>query len=193
MPRARLAKSSQSDLHEALSTMFDEAGIIELQAKQDVHDSIYHRDVYLLVRPRRICHLVLHFSKYCGRLATNVRNNQTPSGRTLADIFIICLSAANVIGFPLSEVATDATSNLGQGTAGRNLCGLLLEATVDTARAAKACEALDHMEFFDYATVLKAAVSGLARTTIQLAHLYALDLRASIQHRWDEIERSANA
>ncbi len=40
----------------------------ELQKAQEIHDQRYHKDIYQMPTKQRLTHLVLHYSKYAGKV-----------------------------------------------------------------------------------------------------------------------------
>lgn len=79
------------------------------QYRQDLHDSKYHTDIYVLPKAKRLTHLVLHHCKYVSELAIKLEtwtpewrkgelNSWKRFERIALDGIIICMSMANICG-----------------------------------------------------------------------------------------------
>lgn len=72
-----------------------------LQYRQELHDRIFHSDIYTLAKPERLKHLVLHQFKYISRIYGASRDvsrkeNMTRIRKQSIDGFIVVLSMMNV-------------------------------------------------------------------------------------------------
>lgn len=177
--------------------------LYELMSSQRRHDEYYHRDVYFLPPYLRMHHLVLHFSKYAGRLYEREIQSLKDSEliRTLTDTFIIALSASELFQispafvsqemqydkmFPLSfsrsiesHSNTDNTVEIFRG----NLVIL-------TGRMAKGCESLDHLEGFNYRMVFSESIQAIILLCLLMASLMEQDIAGLVEKRWLEIENA---
>lgn len=90
----------------------------EMQFRQELHDQLFHSDIYNLSKPKRLTHLVLHHCKYVSELFLMVTNEhyeelqaKGPQSarieRLTVDGLIICLSMANVCNKSLFEAMED--------------------------------------------------------------------------------------
>lgn len=152
----------------------DNSQILELQMRQYCHDEIYHTDIMHLGTQGRIKHLVLHFAKYIAKLNCP---QGFDSSKIIGDIFICCLSLANLLDVTI--IIND--DNISQNS---NCEGLL----IILAYMAKAAEALDHVESYPSRTVIEEQVNILATYILQIGKRKNLDIYALINKRWHEIE-----
>lgn len=173
--------------------------LIQLQIEQQKHDIKAHKDIYWLPTSERIKHLTLHIAKYAGRLSDD-QLNAAEYDKTLVDIYIILLSAADTLSIDLSE-KIDGIGNPGEHAdlsgLGASLGGQIIGESqgwyfrklVSTAgKMAKACESLDHLEDFPSRQVLETSIVDLCVTTLAIAAIVNCDLAARINDRWMEVE-----
>lgn len=87
----------------------------DMQYRQDLHDRLFHTDIYTLSKPRRLTHLVLHHAKYVSQLYRIVTSEVYAEMRDRSDDpvnvnrmkllavdgLIINMSVMNVCGKPL--------------------------------------------------------------------------------------------
>lgn len=87
----------------------------DMQYRQDLHDRLFHTDIYTLAKPRRLGHLVLHHAKYVSQLYSIVTSSIYEELRDRSDDpvnvnrmkllcvdgLIINMSVMNVCGKPL--------------------------------------------------------------------------------------------
>lgn len=176
-----------------------------LEDEQRQHDVRAHRDVFYLPYPERMKHLTLHIAKYAGRLA-HPKSTPDQLARTIADTFVILLSASDVlrIDFPkalsrwtsaddhpdllaLSAALSAAEPHI------KEIGDWYLRAVASAAgKMAKACESLDHMEPIPYREMLTEAVVELTRTTLIASAIISLDIEAAVRRRWQEIEAAGS-
>lgn len=174
-----------------------------LQREQQEHDKLYHREIFYLPYPSRMRHLVLHFAKYAGRISgSSVDDKDEVFRRTLADTFIVALSAADMLNMKLFALLAPARraplpglSDLGSllmgggaATEPSNVDWLFRRLAEEGGKMAKACESLDHMEAFDYRGTLTGSTLEIIRCCLISAHLSGLDLESLTRRRWKEIE-----
>lgn len=153
----------------------------DLQASQLEHDRRAHKQVLCWPFQRRVTHFSLHFAKYQATLLTTdpVRDSGIRR-RVLTDSFIIAMAAANTLDLELPSSNVEAL----------NSHDLLISYVVATGKMAKACEAMDHGEPFDFRDALEISVAALASLTRALARLERIDLVASTRERWSEVEEA---
>lgn len=156
----------------------------DLQASQLEHDRRAHKQVLCWPFPRRVMHFALHFAKYQATLlATEPIRDSAIRRRVLTDSFIIAMAAANTLDIELVTGNAEAVDSH----------ELLISYVVATGKMAKACEAMDHEEPFDYRSALETSVATLASLTGALARLERIDLVASTRERWLEVEEALAA
>jgi hypothetical protein len=156
-----------------------------LQYEQQQHDEIAHRDVLSLPLDRRITHMVLHFSKYTGRLLSEEGRQTTRIERILVDTAIICLASANALGVRLADQMTCEVAERPQGVLSEWL-GIRL--AVEAGRMAKACESLDHVEDLPYREIWEEGVLAITALVLRAAEAFGLNLAKAIRQRWAGIE-----
>jgi len=174
--------------------------IRKLQMHQRERYTCVHHDISCFPYPERIKHLTLHLAKYAAALAHEY-NTPTEFIRTVVDVFIVCLSAAEILEIDLSNVA----EKWGASTADQSPLikpGLAIwerESKVDVrqgsyfrdlsiivGRMAAACEALDHRESVHYRSVLHDPIVELCRISFIMASALSLDLMSAVTGRWQE-------
>lgn len=183
--------------------------LYEMQILQKEHDAKLHQDIFHLSYPDRMCHLVFHYAKYCGRFADALDNKEELEKvllGTYVDTFIITLSASDALNLNLDErmketFGKSASGIMEYGAYIRQNPMSLLELrdwslkslAKPTGRMAKALESLDHMEEFSYRTTLNDGVVDIARMVlIGINHLdchKSFDLVSETMKRWREIEK----
>lgn len=89
-------------------THITKAQLFNLQYRQELHDRLFHTDIYTLSKPRRLVHLVLHQCKYVSRLYCTLHDEpESISGpaieRACLDGFIVAMSMANVCNYKTHE------------------------------------------------------------------------------------------
>lgn len=170
---------------------------------QRVHDERVHRDIYYLSYPRRLTHLVLHLSKYVGRLTTPI-DRRDNIRRTIVDTFIIALSASELLRINIAEELTghlnptprDLTLLASQGVP--KLSPLVEagewffeELARQTGLCAKSLESLDHLEEHDYRRQLENSITCIVKACLVTTAQIGLDLDQSVRSRWLEFESAA--
>lgn len=179
--------------------------LMNFQIAQLKHDELAHKDILCLPIQARIKHMVLHFSKYVGKLveARQLQSHELLVS-TLVDTWVIVLASANMLNLRLSEKlnSEDCTfyslHSLGQTFASSDFINssnpyelALFELGKITGRMAKACESLDHMEQFASRESLEQGVLAVARLTLALSALLSINLPLLVSHRWKEVERKS--
>lgn len=81
-----------------------------LQYRQELHDRIFHTDIYTLTKPHRLQHLVLHQCKYVAKLFELVtfgddatHEVQLATEKVALDGFIVAMSMLNVCNKRMSD------------------------------------------------------------------------------------------
>ena len=130
----------------------------DLQFRQELHDQIFHNDIYNLAKPHRLTHLVLHHCKYTSAIYTLFNNdfcegfrhggirapftslpeNLEPFLAKCVDGMIVALSMLNVAGKSYYKTRHEPMGQSG------------VEQSVDTlvecsGKLAKVVEDIDHM------------------------------------------------
>jgi hypothetical protein len=148
----------------------------QLQAAQFKHDEVYHREIARLPVQRRLTHMTLHFAKYCGRLLAQEANEQ----QTIADIFAITLSSANILSLPLAKLL-DAEARRSHNSS------FVHDLGIATGKMSAACEKLDHLEDFPYRQVLRESVSDIAHATMNYCGTKNWDLKGMVTTRLESV------
>lgn len=146
----------------------------DMQYRQDLHDRLFHTDIYTLSKPRRLGHLVLHHAKYVSQLYSIVTSevyaelrdrcddpvNVNRMKLLCVDGLIINMSVMNVCAKPLWAQI-------------ENLRGFTRQEAIDLAimhmgKMAKTIEDIDHMgqtnplgEIFESSIVLFNAYAAI--------------------------------
>lgn len=182
--------------------------LMQLEQQQKQHDHEFHPDIFNLSYPNRMRHLVFHFAKYTGRLAeASLEDPEARTSRidgTIADTFVVVLSASDVLQVNLDEALTERYQTSSKtGIAGwaaalqdrypRPPDGPLgrwwfEELAKSSGRMAKAMESLDHMEPLNVRAVLQAALEEILAQCLLFANIRGLDLGEVVERRWKEIE-----
>jgi hypothetical protein len=166
----------------------------QLQAGQLRHDTVAHQDILHLILPRRLTHFTLHLAKYQAGLHGSLIPAASPTRqRLITDSMIIVLAAANGMKVDLrariSQSSTGSVFEANRTRTSTSLTDLVNGYIQSVGRMAKACEALDHLEDFPVRQVLELSVIELALTVGAISQVDGLDLKASVEKRWYEIEQ----
>jgi hypothetical protein len=180
--------------------------ISRLQREQMEHDNKFHRDITHLPLQRRLTHMVLHFCKYTGQLAS-LRDDQKEAEhhkQTITDTFIIAMCSANSLNIALADqLEASGLESFGdlyqyalyleRRTVNQAFDSdwALRTLAIESGHIARACEKLDHLEDFPFRKVIADAVLALCRAAIIQAKNCDLDLQSAVTRRWAEI-RSRN-
>lgn len=161
--------------------------LTELQRQQQTHDFSSHWDIVCLPAPDRLKHMVLHFSKYVGRLAASPHDLLLFQS-TVIDTFIIALATANALNVDLGTKCPipqeDNERREIPGTRDR----FFLSLAAATGQMAKACEALDHIERFNSRQELETGVITICNSCLQAAAEARIPLGEGVPMRWKEVE-----
>ncbi|MBY2943669.1 hypothetical protein HF264_28870 [Rhizobium leguminosarum] len=151
---------------------------LAMQQAQFRHDQRNHSDIICLPKTDRLKHYGLHFAKYVGRLA---RGNSEPKSvdRTLVDMTLVCLSAANALH---QRVQDDIESRTAEQHDQVDPLRSLADAS---GRFADACEKIDHME--DFLPIARLANIDVLNWVVHSASERGLDLNQAIAERRKEL------
>ncbi len=152
-----------------------------MQRAQYRHDKRNHCDIANLHKGERLKHYGLHFCKYVGRLARGAEEEKTTQ-RTLVDMTLVSLSAANTLSQKLGE-CLNATPLLSHQI---DPLRTLADAT---GRFADACEKFDHLE--DVTSIARDANADVFRWVVDYAGKHDIDLREGIASRRNELSNRA--
>jgi hypothetical protein len=120
----------------------------DLQYRQELHDRLFHTDIYTLNKHHRLVHLVLHQCKYVAHLHTTIReygivgelnihdNNRRRLEILVVDGFIVAFSMMNTCNYQFEEFMSS------EGWDGDAPLNLLIR---HVGILAKAIEDVDHM------------------------------------------------
>ncbi|MDU8350571.1 hypothetical protein RYA05_01560 [Pseudomonas syringae pv. actinidiae] len=140
------------------------------QYRQELHDRLFHTDIYTLSKPRRLVHLVLHQCKYISRLYASIKDAQgsTFQGieRIATDGFIVAMSMANVCNTMMFESLKieDLTPDAA--------CDRAIRAV---GQLAKVVEDIDHMVLNSPLTQISALVRELVVIYLNIAAFQGMD------------------
>lgn len=135
----RSAEKSPANVR-VVNSSVSPSDLARLQSEQHAHDLRNHFDIISLHKTDRLKHYGLHFAKYVGRLARE-SEEQKPVERTLVDILLVSLSAANTLHQDLSKDNILIGAKPDQIDPWRTFADA-------AGRFADACEKIDHMEEF---------------------------------------------
>jgi hypothetical protein len=166
--------------------------ILQLQKEQEIHDRIYHKDIITLSTHNRIKHLVFHLCKYTARFMSDDRDNFKNG---LIDAFNIILSLANTLNCNLDTHYTDYDP-LFQDCAKlvlsetdlkiNNDYGFLKLYVGNTAKLAKVCESLDHIEYMNFREIMEQSVINLfeevALKLVSMNFDIIVEVKARLKH-----------
>ena len=148
-----------------------------LQRDQHAHDLRNHFDILSMHKTDRLKHYGLHFAKYVGRLARG-SDEPKPIDRTLADAFLVNLSAANTLMQDLGK------EELIAHPFGPQVDSLRLFADA-AGRFADACEKIDHME--EFTSIAKTANRDITEWLLWVAGERGIDLVQEVVDRRKEL------
>lgn len=150
-----------------------------MQRHQYRHDMRNHFDILALHKIDRLKHYGLHYCKYAGRLARGPDEDKSYD-RTLIDIFLVMLSAANTLHQHLSEI--EISPELQQDQIDP------LRPFVDAAgRFADACEKIDHLE--DFRDLARSANADIAVWLVDEFDARKVDPYGALNNRRAELAR----
>lgn len=144
-----------------------------LQKAQLSHDEKFHRDVLSLPLQDKVKHILLHLTKYLGKLLTE-KNKEV----IFSDILICCLALGNSLKNVLN--AEDAQNPI-------DFDVFIYNYAVSLGKMAKSCEALDHIENYPSHAVLIEEINNILSITFSYLNLIGKDYKKIINCRWDYI------
>lgn len=173
-----------------------ESILLPIQAAQQKHDLLAHKDILNLNAHTLLKHMILHFLKYSGKMAqANHTNNTALFSATLVDTIIICLATANALNVSLGKHIADRAFGLNE------LCSKLGSNVVEPAsaygafalvtiagRMAKSIESTDHLEKGNPRIELEALIIELTKEMLGVAGALKLELGNEIEKRWKAVE-----
>lgn len=151
------------------------------QRDQNTHDHSFHRDIVSGSPKERLTHAALHFNKYLGRFGREGTAPSDNARKTVTDMALIALGAANVRDVHLMTATPPSFEPLGHNSVLNNLCDC-------TGRYADYLEKLEHME--RDAPDLDTAIVDIFTWILAAAHFYNIDLDTAIEARRAEIRDS---
>ena len=171
--------------------------LLSLQAAQQTHDLLAHRDILNLDTQTRLKHMILHFLKYSGKMAIAQENrDEKLLINTLIDTFIICLATANALNVSLGADLNILTSDL--KSLGIELSKnfrkekihehALIELVTTAGRMAKSIESTDHLERGNPRAELEKLIVELSSAMLGISGLINFTLQDEIEKRWKIIE-----
>lgn len=173
--------------------------LLELQWRQLNHDELYHREIARLSVGDRMKHMTLHLAKYLGHIAEADAAGTCVDPQHLVDVYIICLSAANVVNLDLASnfksQSGEARTVLelgkelnGDRSAGiPNITGFARDLAIGVGRLAKACESLDHVETFAFRESMQRGILSIFSLVVAECAHRDLDLEAMTIARQDRV------
>jgi hypothetical protein len=173
--------------------------MLSLQREQFEHDERFHREIARLDMMARLRHMALHYCKYTGQLAMVCETGDEDLRRkTITDTFIITLCSANTLNLNLSAHLDCSDTYTLRDLAAYITHARCSQATIDdhwifhhhaiySAKIARACEKIDHLEDYNYRGELQEAVVRLCETALVAATTYNIDLVDSVARRRREV------
>lgn len=161
------------------------------QYRQDLHDQKYHTDIYVLPKPQRLNHLVLHHMKYVADLHGIFRTmdglgvlsaKRDLLKRRCLDGLIVCLSMANICG---KHLMTSMASFPFQQ---KGVTDAMIEAV---GKMAKTIEDIDHMGQTNPLGEIYAMVNAMLSvyaSTLSLVDIPFQDIVKHIDERLLQVE-----
>ena len=153
----------------------------KLQIAQLEHDERFPREItYLDIQPRLV-HMCLHFAKYYGTIVDQMNQPHTDEPKlkqAMVDMFIICLTSANILNLRLSDHIDGIVYGLSIESA-------YVPLAVSIGKFAKALESLDHLEAFNYKEVMCDSVVTIAQCLINITHF---DLAGEVPYRLNVVQ-----
>jgi hypothetical protein len=154
------------------------AGLLgAMQRDQYSHDMRNHFDILSLHKCDRLKHYGLHFCKYAGRMARGAQESK-PHHRTIVDIALVMLSAANTLHQDLSRLDEGGTSGLKPNDA-------FLRYVDAAGRFADACEKIDHLE--EFTATARSANADIAIWLLGEVEAAGVDLEGKLGIRRSEL------
>lgn len=167
----------------------------EVQFRQELHDRLFHGDIYNLTKPHRLTHLVLHHCKYVSKIFTLHRNDtQAHEGTWLfaddadakakvealcVDGMIVSLSMLNVANKPYSGLKSN-----GNAWAFENCVSNLIR---QVGSLAKTIEDIDHMGQTNPIGEVVGALQEMMRCYTDIYSYFSNDERSLVERIYDRL------
>lgn len=145
-----------------------------LQKAQLIHDERFHPDILSLPLQDRAKHIVLHLTKYLGKLYAH-----NDKEIIFSDILICCLALGNTLKKVLNFQEIENHINFE---------AFIYHYAISLGKMAKSCEAMDHLEDYPVHTTLLNEVNNILSITINYLNAADFDFNDLIKIRWDNIE-----
>lgn len=172
--------------------------LLNIQIQQLEHDENFHKEITFLNTHQKINHMTLHFAKYAGKICSGVlnANDKHLLDKTVIDAFIISIACANILNVRLSDALMpasdygkkklpdligDITSNLKINT--NEPLWLLKTYPVVVGELAKACEAIDHLEDYDFRKKIVDCAVRISSLMLIAAQQLEIDLLEAVPLR----------
>lgn len=173
-----------------------ESILLPIQAAQQKHDLLAHKDILSLNAHTLLKHMILHFLKYSGKMAeANHTKNSALFSATLIDTIIICFATANALNLSLGKHITERSfglselcKKLGENEDNvANVWGAYALVTI-AGRMAKSIESTDHLEKGNPRIELEFLIVELTKKMLGVAGMFDIDLENEIIKRWGAVE-----
>jgi len=151
---------------------------LRLQYRQELHDKLYHQDIYVLSKKERLAHLVLHHTKYVSKLFGGGGRNDA---KLLIDGVIVSLSILNVCNHRAAWSTSERSVSYDETVA------FMIQAM---GRLAKYVEDMDHLAFNEGIRELGSITNQLMGAYIDLMKDHSL-LINNYNTRMEEIEEKS--
>lgn len=132
------------------------------QYRQELHDQLFHKDIYTLPKSRRLAHLVLHHGKYISRVYQYIHGTENPKGipavglelytRTLVDGIVVAFSILNTLNMDFIEEAKGFS--VGPATLAKSPGKVVDRLICLMGDMAKAVEDIDHLAHLNVGKIL---------------------------------------
>lgn len=167
----------------------------EVQFRQELHDRLFHGDIYNLTKPHRLTHLVLHHCKYVAKIFTLHRNANDATDEKwvftddaeakakaealCVDGMIVSLSMLNVANKPYSGLKSN-----GNPWAVENCVSNLIR---QVGALAKTIEDIDHMAQTNPIGEVVGSLQEMTRCYTDIFTYFGNDERALVERIYDRL------
>lgn len=125
---------------------------LSMQWRQELHDKLFHGDIYNLSIIGRLRHLTLHLSKYQGKyLEEQMSGTEWTRRGIVVDALIVLQSMANTLSYEIT----------GQSDYSKDVGFSYNALVIRTGHLCKYLEAWDHLESIDYRDNISRAIEDL--------------------------------
>lgn len=173
--------------------------LLQTQRDQLNHDLRAHSDILNLDTHTKLKHMILHFLKYCGKIAdARELESEELFNLTIVDAFIICLATANALNINLGKdwepAALDLDSlaieisKLQTGSNSDNYLDALSRIVRISGKMAKAIESTDHLERGNPRADLESLTVQLAFELLSIVGKGKINLEDAMKKRWHAVE-----